>query len=263
MAPSTVYTYLQALSVYQRSGAKTNPVRAYFAEHRPRRTKASAASVEMTVLAPGAGEKLLRAAERHPDPQAIGLVLHGIDAGLRLGEIRARAWAHHAWGSSADDRTRALIVAENIPSGGEGAELPKTGKVRRVHMSRRLREWLLDERNRQGTGAAGRVFHDRGARGFRGLLARLSSRAGIDPANFLTLRHTFASELISAGFPVEFVARQLGNTPAVCRTHYLRWLTDDYAEPPRLEPGELPCDWLARVTGHAGTSRGTSEQKAE
>lgn len=37
-----------------------------------------------------------------------------------------------------------------------------------------------------------------------------------------TMRHTFASRLLTAGAPIELVARQLGNTPSACKKHYAR-----------------------------------------
>ena len=37
-----------------------------------------------------------------------------------------------------------------------------------------------------------------------------------------TMRHTFASRLLTAGAPIELVARQLGNTPPACKKHYAR-----------------------------------------
>jgi len=37
-----------------------------------------------------------------------------------------------------------------------------------------------------------------------------------------TMRHTFASRLFTNGAPIEFVARELGNTPGVCRKRYAR-----------------------------------------
>jgi hypothetical protein len=60
------------------------------------------------------------------------------------------------------------------------------------------------------------------------------------------MRHTFASNLLSAGFALEFISRQLGHASVYTTAkHYAKWLTDEYREPPVLAAGDLPCDWLA------------------
>ena len=42
------------------------------------------------------------------------------------------------------------------------------------------------------------------------------------------LRHTYASQLLSRGINIEWIARQLGHTsPAMIRRHYGKWLVDD------------------------------------
>ena len=63
------------------------------------------------------------------------------------------------------------------------------------------------------------------------------------------LRDTFASQLLTAGVQLGYVSRQLGHADvAVTARHYARWTGgDDYREPVRLLPGELPADLLARL----------------
>ena len=65
------------------------------------------------------------------------------------------------------------------------------------------------------------------------------------------LRDTFGSWLVSLGIPMLYVSRQLGHsTTGVTETHYAKWIPGDgslYLEPPRLEPGEIPADFLTRL----------------
>ncbi len=66
-------------------------------------------------------------------------------------------------------------------------------------------------------------------------------------------RDTYASQLLTAGFPVEWVARPLGHASTqVTEQHYARYLGRGgeeyvYVEPARPEPGEIPADVLARL----------------
>ena len=48
--------------------------------------------------------------------------------------------------------------------------------------------------------------------------------------------------------PLGYVSRQLGHADVgVTVRHYARYVSDEYREPPRLAPGEIPADLLARV----------------
>ena len=79
--------------------------------------------------------------------------------------------------------------------------------------------------------------------------ARIVKKAGIGDRAFKDLRDTFGSQLGSAGVPLAHVARQLGHADvAVTARHYARWTGgDDYREPVRLLPGEVPADLVARL----------------
>ena len=89
----------------------------------------------------------------------------------------------------------------------------------------------------------------------------MRARAGLATLRFKDLRDTYASRLLTAGVPIQYLSRQLGHAGiAVTQAHYARWLGDDYRDPLRRRPGEFPADFLARL--RAEESRGF-EAKAE
>jgi hypothetical protein len=74
-------------------------------------------------------------------------------------------------------------------------------------------------------------------------------------------RDTYASHLLTAGFPIQWVSRQLGHgSTNLTEKHYARYLGHGgedflYVEPVRLEPGDVPADVLARLAKSARTPR--------
>ena len=74
------------------------------------------------------------------------------------------------------------------------------------------------------------------------------------------LRDTFASQLLTAGMPLDYIKRQLGHSSVTTtEAHYARWCSREaYREPMRLEPGEVPADLLARLQESNGSVRQAS-----
>ena len=62
-------------------------------------------------------------------------------------------------------------------------------------------------------------------------------------------RDTFASQLVTCGVPIGYVSKQLGHAGIeITSKHYAKWAGgDDYREPLRRKPGEVPADFLARL----------------
>lgn len=190
-------------------------------------------------------------ASRSEGLRALVFVLLGLDAGFRVGEIVGVRWGDVALGTDADDTSRHLMLQDgsNLPRGGKAAA-PKSGRARRVAMSRRLRAALLElqlEAFRPGpevrvlAGVDPSNFH---ARKWR----RLLERAGIGHRAPKDLRDSFASHLLTLGIPLGYIAKQLGHANAqITGEHYARWIPQDYVEPLRLRPGEVPADLLARL----------------
>ena len=64
-----------------------------------------------------------------------------------------------------------------------------------------------------------------------------------------SLRHTYASQLLTAGVQLPYIARQLGHSSiSTTERCYARWSAgDEYREPRSLGPGEVPADLLRRL----------------
>jgi hypothetical protein len=93
---------------------------------------------------------------------------------------------------------------------------------------------------------------------------RILKRSKIGHRTLKDLRDTFASQLLSAAVPLGYVSKQLGHADVgVTVRHYARYVSDDYREPPRLEPGEVPADLLARLgeSHHTHISKQVSDGK--
>ena len=182
---------------------------------------------------------------------AAALVLLCLDAGLRLGETLGLRWSSIEWGDDRDT-TRALRIEEARPRGGE-VTAPKSGRARRVALSRRLRWALLELYQSHDHPPAPREFVLAGVddsnfrkREWRRILkhAKIGHRALKD------LRDTFASQLLTAGIQLGYVSSQLGHADvAVTARHYARWIEGDrYREPMVMEGDEVPADLLARLS---------------
>jgi integrase len=185
-------------------------------------------------------------------PWVLALTL--LDAGLRLGEALGLRWGRIAWGRDEDDLCRALIIDGNRPRGGTLTD-PKSGRVRRVALSRRLCFALAD------------LYHARFKPGpdvlvFAGLepgnfrhheWRRILERAGIGHRALKDLRDTFATQLLTAGVQLGYVSQQLGHADvAVTARHYARWAGGDmYRQPMTLATGEVPADLLGRLMAAA------------
>jgi len=201
--------------------------------------------------------RLTNAAEQE-GRTALLLVLLLLDAGLRLGEAIGLRWKNVVWGESEDDPRRALVIAESRPRGGEAGPT-KSGRTRRVGLSKRLHRLLLSEyRNRFAPDGEALVVPNLDPNNFRAReWRRIVARAKLGHRALKDLRDTFASQLLTAGVQLGYVSVQLGHADvAVTARHYARWVGgDDYRQPIRLEAGELPCDVLAKLVESQGSPK--------
>ena len=194
-------------------------------------------------------------------PKAGVFVLLCLDAGLRHGEAAGLRWGRIAWGIDAGDTDRHLIIDGNRPRGG-ALDHTKSGRARRVALSRRLRTALLELYMAEGQPDADAFVlpgHDpsnfmkrdpknpKKDREWARILKR-AKVAGFKPKD---LRDSFASYLLTAGVQLGYVSRQLGHSNvATTAAHYARWAGGDaYRSPLELEDGEVPADLLARLSG--------------
>jgi len=242
-----VYRYALDLELVESS-----PVPAYREIlRRHARTKGGRATIEASVVRPLAGEEIgrLLASARVEGARDEVLVLLGLDAGLRLGEILGLRWGAVSPGDPG--RHLHLDAESNRPRGIKRAEAPKSGRGRTVELSLRLRDALgalRRERMQPGPGelvARGVDPHNWRRREWR----RICDRAGLGQRRIHDLRDTYASHLVSAGFPLAYVAEQLGHADmGTTARHYARWISRGrYVPPPVLEAGEVPADVLARA----------------
>lgn len=180
-------------------------------------------------------------------------VLCLLDAGLRFGEVRGLQWRDAAWGD-ANGRGRTCGSSGTPPPGVSTPNLPKSGRSREVELSRRLRAALLERWVAEGqpTGDAF-VFPALDESNFRRReWARVCGKksARIGERRMKDLRDTYASQLLTCSVSLGYVSAQLGHSDvAVTAQHSARWAGgNEYREPFRLEPGEVPADFLARLT---------------
>jgi len=253
---ATGRTYLDALSAVLGYAVELgflaeNPVDAMRRSlHRRARTQRGRAEGESSrdvapIEDPEHIRKLLDAA-RAEGLEGYAYVLLGLDAGLRRGEALGLRWGHVELGAGDEDARRALLVEESRSRGGEPGPT-KSGRSRRVALSFRLRAVLEALYARREKPAARE--HVLSSSFHRRAWERIVEGAGIGHRRFKDLRDTFASTLVSAGVPLAYVSRQLGHADvAVTARHYATWAGgDEYRDPPRLQPGELPADLIARL----------------
>ena len=180
----------------------------------------------------------------------VALVL--LDAGVRVGEALGLTWGAVAWGESKHDPRRALIIDRSRPRGGEEG-FTKSGRSRRVSLSRRLRSVLLDlyeARFRPSPDAL--IFDGLDPKNFlRRPWRRILQRAGIGHRPMKDLRDTFASQLLTCGVSLGYVSAQLGHSDvSTTARHYARWVGGDtYRAPMQLGDGDVAADFLARLGG--------------
>ncbi len=177
-------------------------------------------------------------------------VLLQLDAGLRVGEALGLRWGRIDWGDDEDDPSRHLII-DTTRSRGGAPEPPKSGRVRRLALSRRLRQALqalyseLWEPSPEAFVLEGTWPENFSKREWR----RILKAAGCPHHAMKDLRDTFASQLLTCGVSLGWVSHALGHSGVdVTAKHYARWLDGaEYRQPFQLEPGEVPPDFLARL----------------
>lgn len=146
------------------------------------------------------------------------LALFDLLTGLRLGELFGLRWEDVDWGN------RQLWVRRNLsPENGETGT--KTHRERRVDL---VEDALAVLRAQQESGTKRNVFESGGkpvsVNSFRDRWTPWLKRAEVPYRNPYTMRHTYASRLISAGLPPAYVATQLGHSVQILLSVYARWL---------------------------------------
>lgn len=179
-------------------------------------------------LSPEQLERALELARR--DQYIAAFVWFVAFTGVRRGEAQWLTWADV-------DFERWLV---SIRAKEDGSWQPKTRRNRIVPVQTRLRpvlEQLRDDmRSRTKRGGAPEPWVFTAPMGGQWEEANLSKRFAmlLRPQGlawtFLDLRHTFATRLAAKGVSLAKIAALMGNSPAVCRTHYAHVTTEDLHE---------------------------------
>jgi len=144
---------------------------------------------------------------------------------MRVGEALALRWGDIQFGKDEDDNNRFIYVRRNWVEGQFGK--PKSGKERRVDLSRQLRVLLTERRDDRmlnaylsgknsiadelvfpsdaGTPLDGRNVYNR-------YFLPAIEATGLRHFRIHDLRHTYASLLIQAGASLAYVRDQLGHS---------------------------------------------------
>ena len=142
---------------------------------------------------------------------------------MRLGELLALLWEDIQFGESENDPNRYILVRRNYTRGE--FTTPKSGKARRVGLTRELRRVLIELRDRRMREAfeSGRpeipalVFSSEtggpldGVNVYHRDFLPCLQAAGLRRITFHARRHTYASLLIQAGAGLAYVKEQMGH----------------------------------------------------
>jgi len=148
------------------------------------------------------------------DPEALAALLCGVDAGMRVGEIRALEWG------DLDLVAAKVIIQRTDYRGHKGS--PKGGRTRTVPLTRRLVAAMKAARHLRGdsvfSDAAGALW-SRGEADTR--VRRACRRAGLRKIGWHTLRHTFCSHLAMRGAPVRTIQELAGHASITTTMGYM------------------------------------------
>ncbi len=175
-------------------------------------------------LTPAEVEQFLRAAQEIC-PEYHALFLVAVRAGLRRGELVSLRWSDLEFGNSERDANRFILVQHNYVR--REHTTTKSGKSRRVDMSRELRRTLkvlresrLESKNQQGTAdiseelvfpsPAGCILDPDNL--YHRYFVAVLRRAKIRKIRLHDLRHSFGSQLLQNGASVVYVKEQMGHS---------------------------------------------------
>ena len=158
-------------------------------------------------------ERLVVAAKAM-DGRAYLLVLPSGEAGLRLGEMVALEWGDI-------DFVKGQVCVQRSAWKGQVAS-PKSGRLRYVPLTRRLRSALRDHRHLRGPLV---LYQDDGAPltegQVQGFVRRAAQRAGLFNNGPHMLRHTFCSHLAMRGAPARAIQELAGHQDLTTTQRYM------------------------------------------
>jgi integrase len=140
------------------------------------------------------------------------MIILAVDTGLRLGELSALDWP------SIDFEKRSIAVRRTLTRGEMSA--PKSNRVRYIPMTDRVYKMLSGKSER--IGLVFTIEPNKPLLQNRCLnnLVRICLRAGFRRTKWHSLRHTFASRLVSHGASVKAVQELLGHSEVTTTMRY-------------------------------------------
>ncbi|MFA5130385.1 MAG: site-specific integrase [Patescibacteria group bacterium] len=178
-------------------------------ERMPKILKIKTISQRIDFLSPAESSALLR---HCTEVMWKEMILVAVRTGMRLGELFGLEW------QDVDFERKQLTVRRSIVRGNIGT--PKSGKVRYIPLTDEVCKAIYERRQRSGL-----LFH----RGDESCLThhiaddaikRACKAADIRPIGFHTLRHTFASQLVSEGVPLNAVQELMGHSTIAMTMKY-------------------------------------------
>ena len=196
-SPKTVCNVLGVLSRCLRSAVEWDEL-----ERVPAMNKPSVPPPDFDWLIRDESEALLAVARDHTDFATLQFAL---DTGCRAGEQLAMRWGQ------IDFRLGKVLIRRAVWQGNEGT--PKGHKRREVPLTKRLERTLKKHRHLRGP----YVFcNDDGSpltiNQLEFVLKRTLPRAGLRQITWHSLRHSYASQLVSAGVSLRVVQELLGHS---------------------------------------------------
>lgn len=188
LSPKTVHNTLVILALVLKTAHRWGKLRVVPHVEKPKLPR----NPEYDWLRPDESAALLEAARDDTDRT---LLLFALDTGARAAEQKALEWG------DVDFRNGKVVIRRSHVRGA--IEAPKSGRVRAVPMTERLKRALKTHRHLRGE----LVFcHDNGSRlttdDLHTVLRRSLRRAGLRHIRWHDQRHTWASLLAAAGVPL-------------------------------------------------------------
>jgi integrase len=203
LAPKTINNLLgilaRLLHVAQQEGCRTEPL--------PAIKRLPAHFKEARFLSPDEATALLESARAYgsqfANPAYYFMVHAALHTGLRIGELLALEWG------DLDTQKGRLSVQRSWCRVEISTKLPKNGHHRYLNLSAPALAFL-QKWKQIASEDTGRIFAIPYVSAHKAL-ARITDLAGLENVGWHTLRHTFASWLITAGVPLFTVSRMLGH----------------------------------------------------
>lgn len=178
-------------------------------ERVPKIGKLKCISQRLDFLSPLESRQLVQGCD---EPMWRDMLLMALRTGMRLGELCGLQW------QDIDLERKMLTVQHSLVRGVLGS--PKSHKIRHIPLTDDLCRTLYERRHERGF-----VFRRPDGRPIIDWVAevgirRACKKAGIREVGWHTLRHTFASQLVSEGVPLNAVQELLGHSTVVMTMKY-------------------------------------------